>query len=209
MSILNKIAFFQNRRDEIPNQELAKELAKTNNKKGVLEIAENLWSDNQNIQNDCIKVLYEIGYLNPKLIAEYMDDFLKLLQNKNNRLVWGGMTALSTIAEINAKELYLHHLAIRKAMDKGSVITNDNGIKTLALIASAGNEYQIEVFPYLLNYLATCRSKDVPQYSEKILIAVNNNNKKKFIQVLEKRMSNLTSSQLARVKRVIKEAEAR
>ncbi|MCW4010631.1 MAG: hypothetical protein NWF05_08430 [Candidatus Bathyarchaeota archaeon] len=27
MSVLDKIAFFQNRRDEVPNQQLAKELA--------------------------------------------------------------------------------------------------------------------------------------------------------------------------------------
>ncbi len=209
MSILNNIAFFQNRRDEVPNQELAKELVKTNNKKGIREIAENLWSDNQNIQNDCIKVLYEIGYLNPKLITEYTDDFLKLLKNKNNRLVWGGMTALSTIAEINAKELYPNRLEISKAMDKGSVITKDNGVKTLALIASVDNEYQLGIFPYLLNLLATCRPKDVPQYSEKTLVAVNNHNKRKFIQVLEKRMGDLTSSQVARVRRVVKEAEAR
>lgn len=209
MSVINKIAFFQNRRDEVPNQELAKDLVKNNDKKGVREIAENLWNTNQNIQNDCIKVLYEVGYLNPKLITPYVDDFLKLLKNKNNRLVWGGMTALSAIAEVSAKELFTHHLEIRKATDNGSVITKDNGVKTLAVIASANDEYSLELFPYLLNLLATCRPKDVPQYSEKILVAVNDNNKKKFIQVLEKRMSDLTSSQLARVKRVAKEAEAR
>lgn len=209
MSVINKIAFFQNRRDEVPNQELAKNIVKNNDKKGVREIAENLWNTNQNIQNDCIKVLYEVGYLNPKLITPYVDDFLKLLKNKNNRLVWGGMTALSAIAETSAKELFTHHLEIRKATDNGSVITKDNGVKTLAVIASSNDEYSLELFPYLLNLLATCRPKDVPQYSEKILVAVNDNNKKKFIQVLEKRMSDLTSSQLARVKRVAKEAEAR
>ena len=138
-----------------------------------------------------------------------MDDFLKLLQNKNNRLIWGGMTALSTIAEIRAKELYPHHLEIRKAMDKGSVITKDNGVKTLALIASVGPQYQVEIFAYLLHLLGTCRPKDIPQYAEKTLVAVDNHNKRKFIQVLEKRMGDLTSSQVTRVRRVVKAAEAR
>ena len=31
MPVLNKIAFFQNRRDEVPNQALAQELARTRN----------------------------------------------------------------------------------------------------------------------------------------------------------------------------------
>ena len=34
MSTLDKIAFFQNRRDEVPNQVLAKELVETKNWKG-------------------------------------------------------------------------------------------------------------------------------------------------------------------------------
>ncbi|MCI0618234.1 hypothetical protein L0244_35095, partial [bacterium] len=99
MSVLNKIAYFQNRRDEVPNQMLARELAEKKNKKGIREIAENLWSENQNVQSDCLKVLYEIGFLNPNLIAEYAGDFLKLLKSKNNRMVWGSMIALSTIAK--------------------------------------------------------------------------------------------------------------
>ena len=39
MSVLNKIAYFQNRRDEVPNQELARQLAEKKNKKGIQEIA--------------------------------------------------------------------------------------------------------------------------------------------------------------------------
>jgi len=44
--VLEKIAFFQNRRDEIPNQQLAKELAETENKEGIKENVANLQSKN-------------------------------------------------------------------------------------------------------------------------------------------------------------------
>jgi len=63
MTTLNRIAYFQNRRDEVPNQELARDLAATKDRQGIQEIAENLWNQNQNVQGDCLKVLYEIGYL--------------------------------------------------------------------------------------------------------------------------------------------------
>jgi hypothetical protein len=49
MSVLDKIAFFQNRRDEVPNQQLAKQLAQTENIAGIKEIAENLQNKNQNV----------------------------------------------------------------------------------------------------------------------------------------------------------------
>lgn len=209
MSVLNRIAYFQNRRDEVPNQELAKVLATKKDKKGIREIADNLWNDNPYVQSDCLKVLYEIGYLNPALIAAHVGDFLKLSQAKNNRLVWGSTTALSTIAEVKADEIFAHFADLQKVIENGSVITVDNGIKTLAIVASKKDAYRKKLFPYLLKHLSKCRPKDVPQHSEKIVVAVNAKNKAEFVQVLKKRMSDMTGAQVVRVKRVIKEAERR
>jgi hypothetical protein len=205
MSVLNKIAYFQNRRDEVPNQELARELAETKNLEGIREIADNLWNKEPNIQSDCLKVLYETGYLAPELIADYVDDFLKLLKSRNNRMVWGTMIALATIASLKADELYPHIEEIKKTMGNGSVITMDNGVKTLTAIAASKQEYGLEIFPYLLDYLATCRIQDVARYAETILPAVDASNKKKFIEVIENRMGDLSGAQVARVKKVLKQ----
>jgi hypothetical protein len=207
MSVLNNIAYFQNRRDEVPNQELARELAEFKNEAGIREIAENLWHQNQNVQSDCLKVLYEIGYLEPALIAAYAGDFLKLLRHKNNRLVWGSMIALATIAELKADELYPHVEEIKQVMAQGSVITVDNGVKTLAGMAAKNEAYNRAIFPYLIHHLQTCRSKEIPQHAEKTLVAVNSANKEVFIATLEGRLAEMTASQAARVKKIIKEAQ--
>lgn len=207
MPVLQQIAYFKNRRDEIPNQELARQLAAASDRKGIREIAENLRHENPSVQSDCLKVLYEIGFLQPELIANYAGDFLQLLQSKNNRLVWGSMIALSTLAEINADEIFSRVKEIKQAMANGSVITLDNGLKTLAIIASKKESYQKQLLPFLLKYLASCRPKDIPQYAEKILIAVNTENKKTLLKILNKRLVDLKPSQLLRVKKVIKAAE--
>ena len=209
MSTLDKIALMQNRRDEIPNQELARTLAETKDTEGIHEIAVNLWNKNQNIQSDCLKVLYEIGYIDPGLITEYVGDFLKLLLNKNNRMVWGSMIAISTIAHLRAGEIDAQRPLILKIIEGGSVITVDNGVKILAVIASQLPVRSPEIFPYLLNHLETVLSKQVPQHAEKIMVAVNTTNKDAFIEVLEKRMPDLTGSQVSRVNKVIKEAKKR
>ena len=209
MSVLNRIAHFRNRRDEVPNQELARELAEKKNRKGIREIAENLRNKNQNVQSDCLKVLYEIGFLKPELIADYVGDFLKLLKSRNNRIVWGSMIALSTIAEMKADEISKHYADIQGVMEKGSVITRDNGVKVLAVVASGSDVHRKKVFSYLLRHLETCRPKDVPQHAEKIVVAVNAKNRDEFIKVLERRMSDMTSSQAARLRKVLKEAEER
>jgi len=54
------------RRDDIPNQELAEEIAATRNEPAVREIVARLEDRDKAIQSDCIKVLYEIGYRAPR-----------------------------------------------------------------------------------------------------------------------------------------------
>jgi hypothetical protein len=209
MPALQRIAYYQNRRDEAPNQELAQDLVAKNDWKGIREIADNLWNKNAQIQSDCLKVLYEIGFLQPELIAPYAQDFLKLLHSRNNRLVWGATIALSTVADLKADAIYPHVKEIEQVMDQGSVITRDNGVIVLALVAAQKAAYSREIFPYLLRHLETCRPKDVPQHAEKTAVAVNARNKQQFIAVLEKRLVDLSGSQATRVKKVIKEADQR
>jgi hypothetical protein len=209
MSAVQRIAYYQNRRDEVPNQELAKELAAKKDRKGIREIADNLWNKNAPVQSDCLKVLYEIGYLQPELVAPYAEDFLKLLHSRNNRLVWGAMIALSTVADLQADVIYPHVAEIEQVMDHGSVITKDNGVRVLALVASKNAAYSKKIFPYLLNHLETCRPKDVPQHAEKAVVAVNARNKQAFSAVLQKRLADLKGAQATRVKKVIKDVEQR
>lgn len=206
MSIIAKLAHSLGRRDEVPNQELARDLAAKKDKKGIREIAENLWNKDKNIQADCIKVLYEVGYVEPKLIAEYTEDFVKCLKSKNNRLVWGGMTALAEVAKADPDAIFKNLDAIKKAKETGSVITVDSAISTLAWTAAGNKKYNEIIFPYLLKHLSGCRPKEVPQHSEKTMPAVNASNKADFIKVLEKRMEDLSGGGLARVKKVIKQA---
>lgn len=208
MSILNRLASLQNRRDEVPNQELARDLVARKDKTGIREVAENLWNKDKNIQADCIKVLYEVGYLEPQLIAGYAEDFVKLLKSKNNRLVWGAMIGLAEVAKADPDVVFKSLDAIKKAKETGSVITIDNAISALAFTASANQKYNKIIFPYLLDHLSSCRPKEVPQHAEKTFPAVHAGNKNDFIKVLEKRIEDISGGGLARVKKVIKQTEA-
>lgn len=209
MSVLMKIAFYQGIRDEVPNQQLAHELASARDTDGIKEIAEHLWDKNTNVSSDCMKVMYETGYIAPDLIAQYSADFLKLLHSKQNRLVWGAMIALSTIAPLTAPDLFEKHELICKIISQGSVITQDAGIKTLAQVAAADPIYLAELNPFLMNFLRTCRLSDVPRHAEFIEKCVNGSNRQEFLAILNERLPHMSASQAARVKKIFKRAEGR
>jgi hypothetical protein len=131
-------------------------------------------------------------------------DFLRLLESRNNRLVWGGMIALAAIAAVRADEIFQYVETIRRVTEAGTVITQDNGIKTLAILASKNDAYRKAIFPYLLQQLQTCRPGDVARYAEIIRAAVDSSNRDDFTDGLKKRLDNLPAAAQARVRRVIR-----
>jgi len=152
----------------VPNQKLARELAETENNDGIREIAENLWHNNKSVQSDCLKVLYEIGYINPDLISSYVDVFLKLLKSKTNRMVWGAMIGLATIAEKKPAEIWAHINDVEYAVEHGTLITVVWGVKTLARVASTDKKYSESIFPMLIEHLIKSIPRDLPLHAESI-----------------------------------------
>jgi hypothetical protein len=207
MSVLDELSSAQGTKSDIPNLKLAQRLADQNDTESILELVEHLWNEDKKIQGDCIKVLYEVGYRNPQLISSHARQFLRLLSSANNRMVWGAMIALSTIAPRKAPLLFKELDLIHRTMQNGSVITVDNGIKTLAGVASAGKEYHKVIFPFLLSHLETCRPMELAQHAQSTLPAVRPENRKRFLDLLSRRYSSLTISQQTRVKKVVRSFE--
>ena len=202
--MIDKIAYSLGRNDEIPNIELAILLCENEDKKRIEEIVKGLNSKNNAISNDCIKVIYEIGERKPELISDYVEEFIELLHSKNNRLVWGSMTALVFVSKVNAKSVFEHLEAVKLAYKNGSVITVDNSISVFANLCNANKKYMEIVFPIIINHLHKCRTKEVPQHSERAMICVNKENCQEFVKVLNERKNELSSSQTTRVNKIIK-----
>ncbi len=204
MSIIPELASSQGRRDEEPNKILGTRLVETKDFQGIQEAAHHLTNPNRKIRIDCLGVLEQVGRLAPELLEEYVDDFLKLLSEKDNRLVWQAMINLAMIADRKPDRILGHRVEIIELVNKGTVITRDNGIKILASVGSTSPESNASVFPFLIDQLNTCRPKSVPQYSESIVVAVNDHNKAQFLNVLNERMNELSASQTKRVTKLIK-----
>ena len=202
--MIEKLASQLGRKDEEPNIQLAQELMKDNNAFAIEEIVSGVMGKDKAIANDCIKVLYEIGEEKPDLISPYANEFLDLLHSKNNRLVWGAMTALAKIAELVPEVIFPRLDDVLHAYENGSVITVDNSISVFAGLGKSNHAYEEKILPILLHHLATCRPKEVPQHGERASVCYNKSNSNAFLEVLESRKKDLSKTQLVRVEKLIK-----
>jgi hypothetical protein len=204
MSILNKLASALDRRDELPNEELAKQIADKNDNEAVKELVANLSNKRKDIQNDCIKVLYEIGERKPALIAAYAKEFIDLLDSRNNRLQWGAMTAINTITLENPKLIYGSLSKIIAAADNGSVITKDHAVNILISLCSL-NQYTENAFSLLIEQLLNSPTNQLPMYAEKAIPVINEKNKQLFVKTLASRINDIgKETKRKRVEKVIK-----
>ena len=205
--MIEKVAYNLGRNDEEPNINLAIELCDTKDIDGIKEIITGLKSEKEQIANDCIKVLYEIGKRSPELIVDYVLNFIQLLKSKNNRLIWGSMTALSKITALKPKEVFENIEIVIKAYEIGSVITRDNSISVFAELVKADKKYEKLMFSKIIQHLETCRPKELGQHAERAFMCVNELNAKEFIAVLLKRRECLTDAQKKRIDKLIKKIE--
>ncbi|HRI04440.1 MAG TPA: hypothetical protein PLL77_11920 [Pyrinomonadaceae bacterium] len=204
MSIIPKLATSLNRRDEVPNQELAAGIVKSKDVAAVGELVENLSNKNKGIRNDCIKVLYEIGYVEPKLIGDHMSAFIALLTSKDNRLQWGAMYALGCVVKERPADIFVALPHIIDAADRGSVITRDGCVNILISLAAIA-KYAPEAFSLLLKQMLTCPTNQLPMYAERALPIINATNRDGFIQLLTTRLDEIEKeSGRKRVEKVIK-----
>ena len=149
-------------------------------------------------------MLYEIGSIKPELIDIYVGEFVELLLHKDNRMVWGAMTTLGSIADGKTDEIWEHVDTIIEATSTGSVITQDWGVRVLSVLSASNQDYANRVYPFLLNFLKDCKPKDVPRHAESIIVGTTTDAQKSQLKhVLEQHQPYLKPSQLKRVNKVL------
>jgi hypothetical protein len=204
LTVLDKLSSRLGRRDEVANQELAIQIVESKDEKEIKELVDNLSNKDKKIRSDCVKVLYEIGEKSPELIAPYHEEFGKLLASDDNRLVWGAVTALDSIALVDPESVYLLLPEIMKAAEGESVIARDHAVGVLTKLATLG-AYSDACLPHLLKQLKTCPDNQFPMYVEMSLKAVNDGNKPSLIKAFKGRLKSLKKeSQRRRVESVLR-----
>jgi hypothetical protein len=204
MSVLPRLASSLGRRDEVPNQQLAAELVAAGDTAGIAELAGALATARMPIQNDAIKALYEIGALNPRLIAPHAEAFFLALESRNNRMVWGAMTALSELAPIEPNLLAARLPEIIDAANRGSVIAKDRCVLILATLAAIPGASPV-AWEQLLAVLRTSAVNQTAMYAEAAARAAPVNDAQALAEVVRTRLAEIAHPpKRARLEKVLR-----
>jgi len=204
-----KLACASLRRDEILNIELANEIAKSKRQEDIQLLMDACFTEKKAIQHDAIKVLYEIGALEPTLIEPYTIKFVELLKNGNSRMYWGAMVALQFVSTISPKLIYTHLTTILDAMNKGSVIAKDHGMKILVKLAQMPG-YSKKIMPLIYEQLLVAPMNQFPTYVEMSSSCVTKETKISFLQLIGNRLSeDMNDTKRKRLQKVIKQINER
>ncbi len=93
--------------------------------------------DEPDVASSAIKAIYECGYLAPELLVPHLPVFRALLDASNNRMVWGGMIAISCVAKADPQAVWAHRERIELALRNGTVITQMSAVHALTAVAAS------------------------------------------------------------------------
>lgn len=207
MTVIDQISGKNGKRPKEKNKIVAGEIARKVDKKAVVELVTLLSHKDKTVQSDAIEILYETGYIDPACIAVHCNDIAALLNSRNNRLVWGAMIALSSIASVAPERVFDHFPLIQKSVGRGSVITKDAGVALYTHLAKV-KKYRSAVLPLLFAELENCPIKQFPQYVEKAADAIDRTIKDDFVNLIRSRTDELRmESRLKRVRKALAAVE--
>lgn len=185
-SLIDRLATSLGVRSEVPNVELANAISETADEEAFAELIELLQRSAKPIRSDCIKVIYEVAERRPDLVSPYFDELVHELESKDNRIVWGAMTAIDRITSLDPDRTYAALRKLREAADRGSVITRDHFVGVLIKLCGVAR-FSDEAFGLLISQLKTCPTNQLPMYAEQSLPAVAAARLEEFIDVLVSR----------------------
>lgn len=158
----------QSSRSDKPNRRLALKIVESNDVQSVKELIALIKSNQKEIQNDCIKVIYKIGILNPHLIKPYFSDLMEALTSKNIKLQDGAMLAIKTISDHQIDNIYKNLIVLEDIATHGLLRTKKTFIRILAKLLDHSSYYP-KAYSQLITQLIVCFPKELSKYTKLVI----------------------------------------
>ncbi len=170
----------------------------------VIQWIAGLESSSRSTRGESIQLLYRTGEHFPELLADHIEVFRKLLTHTDNRMIWGGMSALDRVCAVRAAAIFQILPDILDAAGKGSVITRDNAVSILTRLARHAG-YTETALPLLLEQMRNCPTNQLAMYAENAREIITKNYLQEFRQLLQLRLAHVDRDTMKRrIEKVIR-----
>ena len=191
MSIRHLLSSAQDRRDMLPNKELAKMIVQSRNATAVSELETLLVTQDDQLLFDVLKTLQIIGEEAPEMIAHLYPKLAFVLGHKTNKVVWMGMCVMSNISYLHPEITYQLLPTIMERMNAGGAIMKDKGF-SIMLSLYLGSQYQEDLNVLMLEQLRLAPDNQFGQYIEKWMACVLPAHTAGLVAVTEERIAELS-----------------
>lgn len=203
-AVLSELASALGQKGQDANVALAQKIAARKDNDAITALVQALLHKTKPVRHDCIKTLYETAAIDPALLVPHAATFLELLTDKDNRMQWGAMTALSAMAQEIAGILYTSIDRIINVAGSGSVITRDHAVRILVMLFGQ-DAYKAVTLPLLAEQLLQSPPNQVPSYAEQAFPVMDAAHKALFEKTLRTRLQDIEQdSKRKRVEKVLK-----
>lgn len=209
MSLAEKLACANDRRDEALNILLAEQLAtKSDVNSETLELFGIVKHGSKPQRHDAIKVLYELAARRPEALADKLDLIVDFFPEKDNRVLWGLLTLVANIAKTHPSSISTHLDVFMDAARAGSVIAKDRAVEILcALIAHQQDDAAL--VHSLFEFLDEAAINQLPNYAEQAARVLPKQEASKFMDMLTKRLDEpITAAKRKRLEKAIAKMDA-
>jgi len=187
MPIAHRLASALKRKDQAPNIELAIDIVEAEDCEATRELAELLATGTKSQRHEALKVLYEIGYREPAMLAPHIELLFDELDSSNNRTLWGAMIALSTLVAANPTRIMKGIDQLMDAAERSSVIAKYHMVKILVALAALPRHHN-EVMPHLFQMVESAAINQFPTYAERAAeVLIQPSEAKRLITLIEAR----------------------
>ncbi len=193
MSISDKLAYSQGRKDQVPNKLLAQEITSAEDSERLIELIKFIESKpHRRLQMDAALTVAYVGDLLPKMLIPHVDFLIRKLKDPIDRVSWGSMIALSHVSPLVIDQMYENLPEILDAMDMGSIVGRDHGYQILVNLYVV-DQYSSDMLFILLEQIRKAPSNQLGQYTERLLGVIKPEDKLELIAALEERRLDLTN----------------
>lgn len=191
--VKHRLSYSLGDKTQIPNKELAVEIANSENKNAINELEQLVVeSDVKRIKMDAIMTLAYVAELNPKFMVASVDFFIGLLNHPVERVGWGSMIGLFHVAALSQLKVYDNLSKVLDAMERDSIVGRDHGFKILVILYQH-NQLRDDVYYLMLEQIRKVRPNQLGQYAERMMEVVIDNHKLALIETLEEKRLELSN----------------